>query len=128
VLGDVVTGFAMVVAASLFVHYVSHDGWWASVAVGAFLAALASLPTVARRWRRWRLESASGGVVAAGVERLVGAGRRRRQVTAETAELSDAGTVKRWLADLAADGDQQVLVHRPWGTWWQSRTGLIRFL
>ena len=34
----------------------------------------------------------------------------------ETAELTDRATVQRWARELGRDHDQQVLVHRTWGT------------
>jgi hypothetical protein len=45
-------------------------------------------------------------------ERLTGRGLFR--TTRDTAALSDDETVRRWLSEL--QGDQHVLVHRPWGT------------
>jgi hypothetical protein len=47
-------------------------------------------------------------------ERLTGRGLFR--VARESAELSDRGTVQRWLRELHRARNQQVLVHRRWGT------------
>jgi hypothetical protein len=47
-------------------------------------------------------------------ERLTRRGLFR--VEGESAALTDRETVRRWLQELRADRDQQVLVHRPWGT------------
>jgi len=38
------------------------------------------------------------------------------KVTAESAALSDRQTVQRWLRELRPERDQQILVHRSWGT------------
>ncbi|MEH0844039.1 hypothetical protein V6U81_16765 [Micromonospora sp. CPCC 205711] len=38
------------------------------------------------------------------------------RVVGETAALADRETVRRWLRELDPDLDQQVFVHRPWGT------------
>ncbi|HEX5967413.1 MAG TPA: hypothetical protein VFY88_02965 [Intrasporangium sp.] len=48
------------------------------------------------------------------VERLTRRGLFR--VEGESAALSDRETVRRWLRELREDRDQQVMVHRPWGT------------
>jgi hypothetical protein len=42
--------------------------------------------------------------------------RTRFKVTEESARLDDAETVRRWLRELRPETDQQILVHRPWGT------------
>lgn len=47
-------------------------------------------------------------------ERLTRRGLFR--VDGETASLTDRDTVQQWLSELTAARDQQVLVHRPWGT------------
>ncbi|WP_460662930.1 hypothetical protein [Kribbella swartbergensis] len=47
-------------------------------------------------------------------ERLTGRGLFR--TTKESAELSDRETVQRWLRELSPDRDQQIFVHRSWGT------------
>src|SRR5215203_800520 len=47
-------------------------------------------------------------------ERLTGHGPFR--VARAAAELSDRETVQRWLRELHRDRDEQVVVHRPWGT------------
>jgi hypothetical protein len=55
------------------------------------------------------------GVVRTGsAERL--SRRTRFKVTGESARLDDAETVQRWLRELRPESDQQILVHRPWGT------------
>jgi hypothetical protein len=47
-------------------------------------------------------------------ERLTKPGLFR--VAQESASLSDRKTVQRWVRELSAERDEQVLVHRPWGT------------
>ena len=47
-------------------------------------------------------------------ERFVSVGLLRS--SRETADLGDRATVTRWLRELVHADDQQVLVHRPWGT------------
>jgi hypothetical protein len=47
-------------------------------------------------------------------ERLTGRGPFR--VSREEAPLADRRTVQGWLRELRPDRDQQVLVHRSWGT------------
>src|SRR6266498_233224 len=47
-------------------------------------------------------------------ERLTGRGLFR--VARDSAALSDRETVRRWLRGLHAERDQQVLIHRRWGT------------
>ena len=47
-------------------------------------------------------------------ERLTGRGPFR--TTRESAALGDHQTVRAWLRQLSPDRDQQVFVHRPWGT------------
>jgi hypothetical protein len=59
------------------------------------------------RWdRRARLEDVA--------ELLTGRGLFR--VERESAPLSDRGTVQRWLRELHRERNQQLLVHRRWGT------------
>jgi len=38
------------------------------------------------------------------------------RVGVESASLSDRDAVQQWLRELGSERDQQVLVHRPWGT------------
>jgi hypothetical protein len=47
-------------------------------------------------------------------ERLTRRGLFR--VDGDSASLSDRGTVRRWLHELRPERDQQVVVHRHWGT------------
>jgi len=64
-------------------------------------------------WLRGRRDAeVPGGVEVA--ERLIGTGRS--DVSAETCELTDSATVRRWLFELSTDRDQQLLVHRSWGS------------
>jgi hypothetical protein len=42
--------------------------------------------------------------------------RSRRQIDQDRATLSDYATVQGWLRVLGRQGDQQVFIHRPWGT------------
>lgn len=49
------------------------------------------------------------------VERLTGQGWLRAVATEQTT-LDDRDTVRRWLRDLSEADDQQVFVHRSWGT------------
>lgn len=62
-------------------------------------------------WLRGRRAAAAPRDVA---ERLTRRGLFR--VDAESASLSDGETVRRWLRELDSERDQQVFVHRPWGT------------
>jgi hypothetical protein len=64
-------------------------------------------------WLRRRRNADVPGIVEV-AERLAGTGRSG--VTAETCELTDSETVRRWLFELSADRDQQLLVHRSWGS------------
>lgn len=48
-------------------------------------------------------------------ERLTGRGLFRA-LERDTAALDDRATVQRWLREWRPDRDQQVFVHRPWGT------------
>jgi hypothetical protein len=62
-------------------------------------------------WLRGRGAKAAPSEVA---ERLTRHGLFR--VDREAVSLSDGDTVRLWLRRLASERDQQVLVHRPWGT------------
>ena len=64
-------------------------------------------------WLRDRLTPRARGPQQT-VERLTRRGLFR--VEGESAALTDRETIRRWLRELGADRDQQVLVHRPWGT------------
>jgi len=65
------------------------------------------------RWLRDRGGRSKGGPKDL-AERLTGRGPFR--VSGESAALSDRERVQRWLHELRPERDQQVLVHRPWGT------------
>ena len=47
-------------------------------------------------------------------ERLTG--RNPFRISRDSAALTDRDTVRRWLRGMSAERQQQVLVHRPWGT------------
>jgi hypothetical protein len=43
-------------------------------------------------------------------------GRGLFRIARDTAELTERETVQGWLRELRPERDQQILVHRPWGT------------
>jgi hypothetical protein len=63
-------------------------------------------------WLRERLDRFRGGPEEI-AERLTGG---LLHLEREEAELTDRGTVQRWLREMRPDHKTQVLVHRPWGT------------
>lgn len=69
--------------------------------------------TVAVGWFRDRIRRSSGGPTDV-AERLTRRGLLK--VVRESAALNDRETVRRWLRELRPERDQQVFVHRPWGT------------
>jgi hypothetical protein len=60
------------------------------------------------------LQNRSGKPPKDVAERLTSRGLFR--TTSDTAALSDDETVRRWLRELQLQRDQQIFVHRPWGT------------
>jgi hypothetical protein len=55
------------------------------------------------------------GPPAEGVQLLTAVGAFRKKVDAESAELGDRVTVRRWVRELRPGADQTVLVTRSWG-------------
>jgi hypothetical protein len=105
------------VGAVLFVHYGTDQSWITSALVSILFVAIAVVPQYLfdrPRRGRWRRAPTSPVQARDWAERLTGTGRRG--VAQETADLRDEGTVRQWLAELGAARDQQVLIHRSWGT------------
>jgi hypothetical protein len=64
-------------------------------------------------WLRDRFGRSSGGPTDS-AERLTTRGLVK--TARESAALGDRETVRRWVHELHPERDQQILVHRPWGT------------
>ncbi len=65
-------------------------------------------------WKRRAEQRASPPMDVAA--RVTTSGSSGRQVTRESAPLSDRDTIRIWMRDLRPESRAQVFVHRPWGT------------